>query len=94
MNCKLNYKIGIVLVVLILVLVITIKKQKVSEKFNLFRNDDYIRSQLANHEILLKQQRRNQHMSEMEENQQNTVNENKDIIYNLRQRFLLLQQLF
>lgn len=93
MKCKLNYKLGILLVITILLVVIMIKKSKTQEKFNLFRNDPAIKIQIANHDTLMETQQKQERILQTGEDQRNQVNELNNIINQLRQRFLLLKQL-
>lgn len=94
MKCKLNYKFGILLVICVLLLLIVIKKGKINEKFNIFANDNNIKTKLIEHDTILSNQEKQDHLLQIQEEQKESVNETKNMIYQLRQRFLLLKQLF
>lgn len=93
MKCNLNYKLGILLVIALLLLVIFIKKGKIAEKFSLFREDSNVKAQILEHDTMLRTQQNQEYLLERQEKRKEQINENRDLIYELRQRFLLLKQL-
>lgn len=95
MKCKkINVKLLIGLLVLLGVIVITINYRKINETFNIFKDDSSVKNEMDKHNLFIKnkQQQENQTLLELEK--QNKVNSTKDTIYELRQRILLLKQLF
>lgn len=94
MKCKkLNFKLGILLVIVLIVILIVIKLTKINEKFNLFSNDSYVESEITNYDNQLRDQQRKQRILQSEKDKENKVNSLKDVIYSLRQRFLLAKQM-
>ena len=92
MKCNLNYKLGILLVISVLLLVIVIKKGKIAEKFSLFREDARVKAQILEHDTMMRNQQQQDFLLAREEERKEKINQNKDLIYQLRERFLLLKQ--
>ena len=93
MKCNLNYKLGILLVISILLLVIVVKKGKIAEKFSLFREDSHVKAQILEHDTIMRNQQQQDLLLAREEERKEKINENRNLIYELRQRFLLLKQM-
>ena len=95
MKCKkINAKLLIGLLVLLGVIVVTINYRKINEKFNIFEDDPSLKNEMDKHNLLIKNKQKQENQALLEMEKQNKVNGVKDTIYALRQRILLLKQLF
>ena len=95
MKCKkINSKLLIGLLAFFLSFVITMNYRKINEKFNIFKNDPSVKYEMNKHNLLIKNKQKQENQALLEIEKQTKVNGVKDTIYALRQRILLLKQLF
>ena len=69
-----------------------IKQSKIQEKFKLFSNDNHIKTQLNNYDTMMANQEKQEQLLKIHEDQKKQVTDNNNMIYQLRQKFLLLKQ--